>query len=1075
MCVWVCMYVCLGVYVCVSGCVWCGCAWSQLAFAVAPHELDLASVASVASEAEEPTVLEAWQRQQREAAEAAHQQAKSGCRQELGRLSEQLEALLQRNERAAELDRLPTHEIVLDHDERQRLVDDGDREVQRLRDKLVLDNACRDLVVDRLRREFYDSMRDQPALCVRSIRPPAGGSGGLAVSNYALRSRTASEQSVLAKVRLLRRVELHEVRSRWRLLSPAVRAATVAAPKFALAGSLREWHHLLSAQSHQTKRKEAAINEASAASEVGDGGDEANGAGGSDGAAEGDDEWQASAGNWEALESLLYHAFDLQPPMRKRSQMLLLEQLVYDAKREFNGELSQMLELKRLELAKIADKTANIVTILADLRRLDAAHAAQSAASVELFTPQLHESERADSVLTILDSELTATRPDAPPAGQPGPAGGAAGGPGGANSSGGARGGDYDNDDFAERALKAMMGGSLDNDKNNSRQFDEELVKPAHLNKPDKELTDDELKELREFERKVQELLEEHEKRRKFLEADMSKQQASIGETCAAFDEQLQRLQRRKLKRDEAVFERELALIKLAQALLRDEHNERREQALVESVGAARTARAAAGQQLSEARRELEAHREALETAQTDDRQLEKLFKRDLDRDAPELAAALFKLYKRRHRVPARDAVPALSDGGSSGNLLAKQHQSSAVLHAQMSEAGGSSSSVVGLLSKAQQLVELSHLEPYPEPNDVPRLMVDAGIDSADRPEACDDLLWGRLIEARQSKLDSEAELKKKTAVGHEMQRWYESAAERDASAAQHLGRLVAELRSLREQRQLDNADLDVLLKLRQGQVEVEPAAVVTDYSQASLLHQADIVQLNTVIRALGSEKVNVLKELKNTKKQIARKKWDNERLEMIGDDLVERTKYFQLLRVTKRLQELIKGGAADLHAAEINNLEQRHEYSAKAHQQKLHEKRQLMQTMRQRIDDKVAENQSLQLQLNDVDFRAQERSKIHDIQRGLAPTQTLGGSAASANSSGKMQEIVNVRKLKDIVQVQAHERDALLAEVNRYRQRTFPFAGFQANETANNSISSSSLSQRPIQNPKAFHRKSKS
>jgi hypothetical protein len=67
-------------------------------------------------------------------------------------------------------------------------------------------------------------------------------------------------------------------------------------------------------------------------------------------------------------------------------------------------------------------------------------------------------------------------------------------------------------------------------------------------------------------------------------------------------------------------------------------------------------------------------------------------------------------------------------------------------------------------------------------------------------------------------------------------------------------------------------------------------------------------------------------------KNKIRKKKWENKKLDMIAEDLVEKTKYFQLLRVTKQLQELIKGGEEDLHATEIITLERRAEHSERVY-----------------------------------------------------------------------------------------------------------------------------------------------
>jgi hypothetical protein len=185
-------------------------------------------------------------------------------------------------------------------------------------------------------------------------------------------------------------------------------------------------------------------------------------------------------------------------------------------------------------------------------------------------------------------------------------------------------------------------------------------------------------------------------------------------------------------------------------------------------------------------------------------------------------------------------------------------------------------------------------------------------------------LLW------RQQKIEKENEILRKKVVLAEMAKHQEKSAERDNFLAIKFEEILREFRQFHEKQLLESLDLELLLKLKQGQVEVEQAAVVTDYSSSFLLPMADIESLNMVIRSLGKEQVNLLKDMKNTKKLIRKKKWENKRLDMVSEDLIEKTKYFQLLRVTKQLQEMIKDGDEDLHAAELKTLESHSEHSVK-------------------------------------------------------------------------------------------------------------------------------------------------
>jgi hypothetical protein len=123
------------------------------------------------------------------------------------------------------------------------------------------------------------------------------------------------------------------------------------------------------------------------------------------------------------------------------------------------------------------------------------------------------------------------------------------------------------------------------------------------------------------------------------------------------------------------------------------------------------------------------------------------------------------------------------------------------------------------------------------------------------------------------------------------------------------------------------NSDLDLTLSIKQGQVEVEQAAVVTDYSDALVVERTLIEMHNTAIETRGNDKIGVLLEIKDFRKGIHGLQWDNQRLDLEEEDLLQRTKDLQLLRVTKGLQSLIKGGDSSKDASEAASLEKLLQY----------------------------------------------------------------------------------------------------------------------------------------------------
>ncbi|KAF8561971.1 WD repeat-containing protein 96, partial [Paragonimus westermani] len=227
---------------------------------------------------------------------------------------------------------------------------------------------------------------------------------------------------------------------------------------------------------------------------------------------------------------------------------------IYRIKENFNKNFNDVYAKKESGISKIRTRLARIRKILVDLQ--------QSSVTKSIIDPAFSAEEQPELLLTVDDSEITvdlylspaelAERETRKLAEEE-------------------RRRREKLDNWRERGLEEMMGGVLEVRKEDELKKD--VPKPAFLlaGKPVAHWTPDDRRLYAEYERKVQELNEEREKYRKFLEGDMKKMTALIDEEKAKFDEQLVVLFNDWIRAQMAVLHEELKVWRMKWMLLVEE------------------------------------------------------------------------------------------------------------------------------------------------------------------------------------------------------------------------------------------------------------------------------------------------------------------------------------------------------------------------------------------------------------------------------------------------------------------------------------------------------------------------
>ncbi|CAE8728077.1 unnamed protein product, partial [Polarella glacialis] len=349
--------------------------------------------------------------------------------------------------------------------------------------------------------------------------------------------------------------------------------------------------------------------------------------------------------------------------------------------------------------------------------------------------------------------------------------------------------------------------------------------------------------------------------------------------------------------------------------------------------------------------------------------------------------------------------------------------------------------------------------DPYPdlgvpERQDSP----DAGLDDEpkleDCPEGVDEAGFQRMLELRREKLLAEAEVQKGAKVLAEMAGLLTHLQNERDQARTEYDRLQNELHDHKELMDRELYDIELLFKLRQGQVEVPQAAVVTDYSDAIVIDQEVVQSRNTRILELGKDKVSTLNTIKEFRKKLSLLQWEYNMLDAQTKDLEERTKDVHMLRVTKDLQSLLKGGEEGRNKADADLLERKIEHlnsTTEVKEQAL-KKQYAMGNHAAKL--RKQENMMLEKKLRELQQNVIQREHIRRLRAPAGggkgesdgrPRVTGGGGRIEENEAAikeaqkGFREVRGRQKLMEAAKRHTEEIELLRKELDRLRQKTFP------------------------------------
>lgn len=297
----------------------------------------------------------------------------------------------------------------------------------------------------------------------------------------------------------------------------------------------------------------------------------------------------------------------------------------------------------------------------------------------------------------------------------------------------------------------------------------------------------------------------------------------------------------------------------------------------------------------------------------------------------------------------------------------------------------------------------------------------------------CEDAVWDKLNELRTMKIRSEKAAKAMQAQYTEMKRQSDAIQAKDAAMEAEVCDLRAQIGKLEAKLNLSDRNLEVMVKIKQGQNELLQDSVVTDFSSGVLIHQSRVQDLNNEIKSLGAEKVRVLHKIKNFRKSINYMQWEENFMQAKQRDSEDFFTDLLLLRVEKKTLAIMKGevGLTETDAAVRG--EQRMALLKRMHSDKHAKISQANAKLSAAVRDRRTENDRLLGQLRELESSVKARESIYR-------SRVDGGDMSSQQKAQqRMKRVTMRRRLIDLARVQTEEIDFLRQELDRLRQRTFP------------------------------------
>eukprot|EP00485_Elphidium_margaritaceum_P013341 CAMPEP_0202728798 /NCGR_PEP_ID=MMETSP1385-20130828/185808_1 /ASSEMBLY_ACC=CAM_ASM_000861 /TAXON_ID=933848 /ORGANISM="Elphidium margaritaceum" /LENGTH=1771 /DNA_ID=CAMNT_0049395049 /DNA_START=27 /DNA_END=5342 /DNA_ORIENTATION=+ len=974
---------------------------------------------------------------------------------EVANLQNTYDDIVQRVQNGSELERLTDAELIVDNAEYKALASANQREIDGIREDTRYANIGKQLVSRRIKEQCWDAMKERRQV-VNGLKTKDS------VCTFPILATTENDVNVGVRLQFLRTMNIMErewcMKTNDRVKHEFDVTQPLSDPK---TGYVWDVHEYSTTAAAVATEKDDSAN-ATAVVAAGSDDEHKNGQ-------------RVKFPVSPALKSLMYHPLQLYTNFSKRIQMYLLNQRIRETKSAFNLKVKVLHQTKTGQVERINEMALEMKEIQNELEIVNAdtdeifmARCDDEEDEKHMFVVRAHEMQNKKNDHMKQSQKQNNVAPDA------------------------------DHQNVASRALQDMMHNTLER-KDEVERLEDTLKRPEFMDTIDaSQWTDAQKTEIEKYEEKKQTLLKAKEVRTKLLRTRLKALKNDVSEIIKNFDEQLKELYNLRLCVLQDVYVHQLMRIHLANDIVEYEKCGDKLRTMQHELMRLREDQHKADATYQEFDGKLQESKKKLDDLHAAEKYLERAFKKEMSSAlSSDYFEYLYKLFRGKKAVPPKhgnissklgsiggmdrkmSAVSSTTNDSNSTDVVSMRRSGSKQsTTANMSRRRSMSRSSMKGVSAADTQSEATdemnfELNHHPMPADIllhdlkedefeeedeqeimqrkedeiinPYFVAPASdlkatstllaLQNLTKPIDLSWQVWSKFLEFRKLKMGKEQEIQDMSEQIASMQSEINALRANQGIIAESIQEIERGQRALREAADAYKLDCELFLHCRRGCVEVRECPIVTDYRGSVLIDRGVIEELNGVILKAGREQIEQLHEIKKFRRGINMLNWRAKVLDLEHHYFSLLTTEYQLRRVTKKDQEVIKGGGPDsTQKTQVSTLGRKLEFTKTTMEGKIRDKKKQFNKYATQSEKIRKSNQDLMKEIERMRSDVRDKENIADI-RG-----TLGVQEQKKEKLQKrMDAVATRRKLTDLVAAQNEEIQFLRNELDRLRQKTFP------------------------------------